>query len=162
MAGCFDARQARDSQASLQHFNATELATLEALGDELVPGSREAGIAHFIDHELASDDPKLVIRYFNTLGAATYPQFYSRGLADLDRIAHEHGAAFADLAAAQRRPIIEAMRRDALAGWTKGDVASMFYTIVRSDGIDTVYGTTNGFAKLGVPYIPHIVPQTPW
>ena len=32
----------------------------------------------------------------------------------------------------------------------------------RSDAVDVVYGTPEGFAKLGVPYMPHIMPPTSW
>ena len=28
--------------------------------------------------------------------------------------------------------------------------------------IDVVYGTVEGFARLGVPYMPHILPERSW
>jgi len=30
--------------------------------------------------------------------------------------------------------------------------------MVRSDAVDVVYGTVEGFERLGVPYMPHILP----
>jgi hypothetical protein len=28
--------------------------------------------------------------------------------------------------------------------------------------VDVYYGTQEGFARLGIPYMPHIAPQEPW
>jgi hypothetical protein len=48
------------------------------------------------------------------------------------------------------------------AGWAGGVPAPLFYFGLRSDAIDVVYGTVDGFAKLGIPYMPHILPTTAW
>jgi hypothetical protein len=34
--------------------------------------------------------------------------------------------------------------------------------MLRNDAIDVVYGTVEGFARLSVPYMPHILPQRSW
>jgi hypothetical protein len=33
------------------------------------------------------------------------------------------------------------------------------YFVLRSDAVDVVYGTMEGYESLGVPYMPHIVPD---
>jgi len=37
-----------------------------------------------------------------------------------------------------------------------------FTAKARADGVDVVYGTVEGFERLGVPYMPHILPTARW
>jgi hypothetical protein len=53
------------------------------------------------------------------------------------------------------------MINGAPAGW-RGPSAPLFYFALRSDAVDVVYGTIEGFRKLNVPYMPHIVPPRRW
>jgi hypothetical protein len=34
--------------------------------------------------------------------------------------------------------------------------------VLRSDAVDVVYGTVEGYDALGIPYMPHITPVTRW
>jgi hypothetical protein len=34
--------------------------------------------------------------------------------------------------------------------------------VLRSDAVDVVYGTMEGYASLGIPYMPHIAPTKRW
>jgi len=36
------------------------------------------------------------------------------------------------------------------------------YLVLRSDAVDVVYGTMDGYAALGIPYRPHIAPSKRW
>ena len=45
--------EARARAVPFRLLNTEEAETLEALGEALVPGAREAGIAHFIDQQLS-------------------------------------------------------------------------------------------------------------
>src|ERR1700710_1796985 len=45
--------EARARAVPFRLLNGEEAETLEALGEALVPGAREAGIAHFIDHQVS-------------------------------------------------------------------------------------------------------------
>jgi hypothetical protein len=36
------------------------------------------------------------------------------------------------------------------------------YFLLRTDAVDVVYGTMEGYAQLGVPYMPHIAPARSW
>ena len=38
----------------------------------------------------------------------------------------------------------------------------LFYMCLRSDAVDVVYGTPEGFEKLNVPYTQHILPPEGW
>src|ERR1700704_5312634 len=44
--------QARAQNVAFRTLNAEQVATLEALGETLVPGLRTGGISHFIDHQV--------------------------------------------------------------------------------------------------------------
>src|SRR5260370_84756 len=45
--------EARAKGVPFRLLSGEEAETLEALGETLVPGAREAGFAHFIDHQIA-------------------------------------------------------------------------------------------------------------
>jgi len=49
----------------------------------------------------------------------------------------------------------------AFAGWD-GPPAGFIYFVLRSDAIDVLYGTPEGFERLGVPYMAHIQPPAGW
>jgi hypothetical protein len=53
------------------------------------------------------------------------------------------------------------MRQDKIDGW-QGPRAPFVYFLLRTDAVDVVYGTMDGYAKLGVPYMPHIAPTRSW
>ena len=38
----------------------------------------------------------------------------------------------------------------------------LFYMCLRSDAVDIVYGTPEGFRKLNIPYMQHIMPPEGW
>ena len=40
--------------------------------------------------------------------------------------------------------------------------AGQAYFVLRSDAVDVVYGTMEGYERLGVPYLPHIAPDKRW
>src|SRR5882757_6805277 len=46
-------REARARAVPFRMLNGEEGETLEALGETLLPGAREAGFAHFIDHQVS-------------------------------------------------------------------------------------------------------------
>ena len=53
------------------------------------------------------------------------------------------------------------MRQNKIEGWT-GPSGGFVYTLLRSDAVDVVYGTMEGYAALGIPYKPHIAPTKRW
>ena len=155
-------RQARAGQSPLRILSASERTCLEALGDTLLPGAAEAGLAHFVDHHLSVPAPDclLLVRYLDV--PPPFAAFYRDGLAALDAVAMgSHGNGFEKISPDQRTALVEVMSREDPAGWA-GPPAPFFYYVLRSDAVDVVYGTEAGFKLLNIPYLAHIPPPTPW
>ena len=53
------------------------------------------------------------------------------------------------------------LRQGKIESW-HGPAQSFVYATLRNDAVDVVYGTVAGFARLGVPYMPHILPERSW
>lgn len=151
-------RAAKLRGVPLQTLSADEAQTLEALGDVLLPGAREAGIALFVDKHLSAppSETLLTIRYLDV--PPPYALFYKSALAALDAFA---GGSFARVAPRHAVDIVRAIANTVPSGW-KGPPSPLLYFTVRSDAVDVVYGTQEGFDKLGIPYMPHIAPPTNW
>lgn len=165
VAGCeklLTPQDARDQGAALKVLTADEAALLEAFGDALVPGARAAGIAHYVDANLARPpaDSLLTVRYLDVL--PPHDAFYKGGLAALEAAAGRMlGKSFAAAGADAARPLIAAMLPGKLEGW-QGPPPPLFYLAVRSDAADLVYGTRAAFDRLKIPYMPHIEPPGDW
>lgn len=155
--------QARAQGAALRVLTKAEVACLEAFGETLLPGSPEAGIANYVDHQLAqpSGSQLLMLKY---LGAdPPFEPIYRTGLAALDRAAQTAARRhFAELGTADRRDLVSQVVRKNPPGWDDGPPAPFFGFVVRSDALDVTYGTVAGFAALGIPYMAHIMPPSRW
>src|SRR5256885_12801583 len=79
----------------LKVLTADERATLEALGETLLPGAKDAGLAHYIDQQLSAD-PSECLLLARALGVMPpYANFYRAGLAGLDQSSLKaHGVKF--------------------------------------------------------------------
>lgn len=154
--------EARAKALPLQVFEPADSRTLEALGDTLLPGSAQAGLAHYIDHQLAAPpgEQMLMIKYLGM--DAPFDAFYRDGLSAMDAAARaEHGESFAALDAERSQALVERLSRNDVTGWA-GPPAPLFYFVLRNDAIDVFYGTEAGFERLGIPYRAHIAPPSPW
>lgn len=154
--------EARERGAAFKTLTAGEVRTLEAFGEVLLPGARVEGIAHFVDHHISNDpaDSLLMLRYMDV--PPPYAPFYQAGLAALDVYCRRaHGKLFAELDAGQAGEVVKAISAAPPAGW-QGPPSPLFYFVVRSDAVDVVYGTEKGFERLGIPYMPHLLPDTKW
>src|SRR5438445_13271481 len=156
-------RAARSQGVPLRTLTAAQAATLDALGETLVPGARQAGISHFVDQQISipAEEALLEARILNI--RPPYVNFYRAALGAVDRAsaARSQGRRFAQLSEAEQRDFIDAMRQNRIEGW-QGPAGGFVYTVLRNDAIDVVYGTMEGYAALGVPYMPHIAPTTRW
>jgi hypothetical protein len=164
--GGFDAflaaRAAHAQAAPFRIFTADEAETIEALGETLVPGARSAGVAHFVDHQLslAPDEALLEARILNI--RPPFADFYRSAIGAINRVSQaRHGLRFARLTADQQHVFVDLMRQTRLDGW-QGPPAPLVYIVTRSDAVDVVYGTMEGYAALGIPYMPHIAPKQRW
>lgn len=155
-------REARQRQIDYNVLSDHDVVTLEALGEILLPGSADLGLAHFIDHQLAAaaGDALLMIRYLGV--NPPFAPFYHGGLAALDNSAATlDGKSFAELDSAAQKSLVGQMAQANPEGWD-GPPAPFFYFVVRGDAVDVVYGTEDGVESLGIPYMAHIVPPSRW
>lgn len=154
--------EARARGAVLSVLSAEDAALLEAFGEALVPGARAAGIAHFVDANLARPhhESLLTVRYLDVL--PPHDAFYRAGLAALDAASRAVlGVPFVQASAAAAKPLISAMLPGTIAPW-QGPPAALFYLAVRSDAADLVYGTRAAYDRMQVPYLAHIEPPSDW
>lgn len=154
--------EARWRGAKLETFTVAEAATFEALGEVLLPGAAEAGIAHFVDHHVSVPpaDSLLLIRYLEV--PPPYGDFYRGGIASVEGLAQaRYRVPFTKLDAGQSRALVGELLSKNPSGW-RGPPAMPFYLSARSDAVDVVYGTMAGFERLGIPYMAHIEPERSW
>src|SRR3989441_4734462 len=156
------AREARAQGVPFRLLKAGEADTLEALGETLVPGARAAGISHFIDQQLSvpPEEALLEARILNV--RPPYANFYRAAIGAIDRASHaQSGRRFAWLASSEQRDFVNLMRQNKVESW-QGPTGGFVYFVLRSDAVDVVYGTVEGYEGLGIPYMPHIVPVKRW
>lgn len=151
---------AQAAQTPLLNLTEREAETLEALAEALVPGATDAGIARYIDAQLSSDQPLLMLHYLDWPGNTA--AFYRDAIRALDAVATGRDAdSFADLSIEDRTAIAGQLLGGMLEGWA-GPPAFLVYFALRADAVDVVFGTPEGFATLGVPYMAHIQPPEGW
>ncbi|MEM7569448.1 MAG: gluconate 2-dehydrogenase subunit 3 family protein [Pseudomonadota bacterium] len=168
VGGCMQQLTPRAAQASsvdYQVLSAEDVAILEGLGETLVPGAREAGIAPYVEAGLAADpsDSLLMIRYLDV--PAPWDGFYKAGLAALDAFTlREAGNRFAYLSPYSQAEIVRTISQGQPDGWSDNGAppAPFFYFALRGDAIDVTWGTMEGFDRFEQPYLAHIEPPTPW
>ena len=155
-------RQARAADAQLEVLTPAQAADLEAIGDAFAPGAAQAGIAWFVDKQLTlpPNDSLLIARYFNV--PPPYADFYRGSVAALNALSKaRHERPFAALETAVATELLRELLGPDPAGW-RGPPALVVYLVLRNDAVDMVYGTQGGIENLGVPYMAHILPPSPW
>ena len=129
----------------------------------LVPGARAAGIAHFIDQQLSvpPGEALLEARILNV--RPPYANFYRAAIGAVDKASQtlNSGRRFAQLNPSEQHDFVDTMRQNKIQGW-QGPGGSFVYLVLRSDAVDVVYGTVEGYEALGIPYMPHIAPDKRW
>ncbi len=154
--------QARAEGVPLRTLKPDEAATIEAVGETLVPGARAQGIANFIDQQLSipAEEALLEARILNI--KPPYANFYRAAIGAINNASTaKHGKPFAQLDAATQHDFVDAMRQNKIDGW-KGPPGGFVYFVMRSDAVDVVYGTMAGYASLDIPYMAHIAPTRKW
>jgi gluconate 2-dehydrogenase subunit 3-like protein len=156
------AKEARAQGVPFRVLEPDEVRTLEAVGETLAIGARQDGIAHFVDQQLTVPPPHALLSLRVTEVRPPYVDFYRAALGGIDhasRALHQRG--FAELDPAEQHDFVSRLRQSKLEGW-QGPAQSFVYGMLRNDAVDVVYGTVEGFARLGIPYMPHILPQRSW
>lgn len=155
-------REARAQGVPFRLLNAHEAETIEALGETLVPGAKEAGVAHFVDQQVSVPPGEALLEARQLNVRPPFIAFYRAAIAAVDKAAESRsGLKFAALDADERHGFIDAMRQNRIDGW-QGPPGGFVYLVLRSDAVDVVYGTMDGYESLGVPYMPHIAPVERW
>jgi len=150
--------QARAKGVAQNQLPAQEIRMLEKLAEALVPGAAEAGVAHFVDHQLGvdPDDALLIAKYFQV--PPPYKNFYRDGLKAAAALAMQRfNTPLLSLDAKQMHDLAGEMGQPGA-----GNALFLFYLCLRSDAVDVVYGTPDGFERLRVPLMAHIMPPEDW
>jgi hypothetical protein len=92
-----------------------------------------------------------------------YASFYRAAIGAVDTAskALNNGRNFAQLNPSERHDFVDVLRQNKVQGW-QGPNGSLVYMVLRSDAVDVVYGTMEGYEALGIPYMPHIAPEKRW
>jgi hypothetical protein len=154
--------KARAEGVPFRLLKAREAETIEALGETLVPGARSAGVAHFIDQQVSVTPGEALLEARQLNVKPPFINFYRAAIGAVDKAAEARGGRrFAALSAAEQHDFVDAMRQNKIDGW-QGPAGGFVYLVLRSDAVDVVYGTMEGYQSLGVPYMPHIAPDKRW
>jgi hypothetical protein len=155
-------RQAHAQNVPLRTLTPEQAATLGVMGEALVPGAKDAGVVNFVDQQLSipAEQALLEARIMNV--RPPYANFYRAALSAIEGASQaKFSKAFTALTAAEQHDFIDLMRQNKLDGW-KGPGSPFVYFLFRTDAVDVVYGTMDGYAHLGVPYQAHIAPTQSW
>jgi hypothetical protein len=155
-------RQAQAQAVPVRTLTAEQAATLDAVGETLVPGAKEAGITNFVDQQISvpPEEALLQARILNV--RPPFANFYRAALGAIDGASSKtKGHKFVELSPAEQHDFIGLMRQNKIEGW-QGPPGPFVFTVLRSDAVDVVYATVEGYAMLGVPYMPHIPPLKKW
>ena len=154
--------QARAQNVPFRLLKAREAETIEAMGETLVPGARNAGVAHFVDQQVSVTPGEALLEARQLNVKPPFVNFYRAAIGAVDKAAQARsGRRFAALSTTEQRDFVDAMRQNKIDGW-QGPAGGFVYLILRSDAVDVVYGTVEGYESLGVPYMPHIAPEKRW
>jgi hypothetical protein len=154
--------EARARAVPFRLLNGEEAAALDAIGEALVPGARDAGIAHFIDQQVSVPPTEALLEARIVNIKPPFINFYRAAIGGVDKASTAlNGKRFAALSDSEQHDFIDQLRQNKIDGW-QGPPAPLVYFVVRSDAVDVVYGTMEGYESLGVPYMPHIAPDKRW
>jgi len=156
------AGEARARAVPFRLLSGEEAETLEALGEALVPGARAAGVAHFIDQQISVPPGEALLEARIVNIKPPFVNFYRAAIGAIEKASMARsGKRFAALSASEQHDFIDQLRQNKIDGW-QGPPAGQVYFVLRSDAVDVVYGTMEGYESLGVPYLPHIAPDKRW
>ena len=165
VAGCkqeMTAADARKSNVPYQVLSPADAEALETVGNALLPGCIDDGLAHYIDHQLnvPAHDCMLMIKYLGV--PAPFADFYKAGLAEASKAAiSKFSLPISELDHSQASLLVSQIATGSIDDW-ETPPSAFFYFVLRSDAVDVSYGTKPGFSSLGIPYAAHIDPPSSW
>ena len=111
------------------------------------PGAREAGVAHFIDQQVSVPPGEALLEARIVNVKPPYVNFYRAAIGGIDKASMARGGKrFAALSATEQHDFIDQLRQNKIDGW-QGPPAGQVYFVLRSDAVDVVYGTMEGYEK---------------
>lgn len=145
----------------LRTLKADEAETLGAMGDALVPGARAAGIVQFIDQQISIPPEEALLQARIMSVRPPYANLYRNIAGAIEKnVGTRHaGKRFAALSAQEATAFINDMRQNKIADWQGPPGGGFVYAVMRADSVDVFYNTIAGYEALGVPYMPHILPE---
>src|ERR1700686_389446 len=112
-------RAARAQNIPFRTLTPEQVETIEALGDTLVPGAKQAGISHFVDQQLSipHGEALLEARILNV--RPPFANFYRAALGAVDKASQavNGGRNFAQLSETEQRDFVNNMRQNKVEGW---------------------------------------------
>jgi len=135
-----------------QVLSTEQCKALSMLGDALVPGAADAGLAAYIDLQLQAGDESLLIGKYLGVDTSAQTEFYRAAADNVMSLTDENTSV---------HTFVTSMATDSLSEWV-GPPASYVLFVLRADALDVTYGTQEGFEKLGIPYMAQIKPDKPW
>jgi hypothetical protein len=155
-------RQARAEGVPLRTLSADQAAALDAVGETLAPGAREAGITNFVDQQISIPPEQALLQARILNVRPPFANFYRAALGAIDNASNKtKGKKFAALTPSEQHDFVGLMRVGKIEGW-QGPPGPFVFNVLRSDAVDVVYNTVEGYAALGIPYMPHIAPTQKW
>ena len=156
------AQQARAGNVPFRLLKENETETIESMGETLVPGARSAGIAHFIDQQISVPPEQALLQARILNVRPPFANFYRAAVKAIEGSNDKtFGRKFAMLSPGDKRDFVNLMRQNKAEGW-QGPPGPFVYAVLRSDAVDVVYSTMEGYEALGVPYMAHIAPERRW
>jgi hypothetical protein len=155
-------RQAHAQNIPLHTLTPDQGATLDAMGEALVPGAKAAGVTNFVDQQI-SGPPEAALLQARILNVRPpFANFYRAALGAIDGASNStKGKKFAELSPDEQHDFVNLMRQNKIDGW-QGPPGPFVFAVLRSDAFDVVYATEDGYAMLGVPYMAHVKPTNKW
>jgi hypothetical protein len=155
-------RQARADNVPLRTLTEDQAATLDAMGEALVPGAKDAGVTNFVDQQISGPPEQALLQARILNVRPPFANFYRAALGAIDGASGKlKSRKFAELSPDEQHDFVNLMRQNKIDGW-QGPPGPFVFTVLRSDAVDVVYGTMEGYAALGIPYMPHIAPTQKW
>ena len=136
-ASVLSPREARARGKGFEKLSPQTGALLERFGEDLAPGAGEAGVAHYIDAQLAKPpaDSLLMIRYLDI--PPPHLPFYEAGMAALDGFARQrHGRGYARLNEEKRTALIREISFKTPEGWQGPQATVEFLRQMQSQSFD--------------------------
>ena len=137
-----------------------EAETIEALGETLVPGARAKPASRISSISRSRCRPtKRCSKRGSSMCARLTSISTAPRSAPSTRRAQRSMAVAASRCSASANSATSStcMRQNKIEGW-QGPAGGFVYLLLRSDSVDVVYGTVEGYEALGIPYMPHIAP----